>query len=198
MTRSVTEHGSSASPGPQPGVTQLTVSAEDRRVAWLATAAVGLSLVDAAIPTPLPGVKPGLANIVTLVVLLRYGWGTAVWVSVLRVLAGSLLLGHFLAPGFFLSLTGTTLSLLTLGLARHLPRRWFGPVTLSIFAAFAHIGGQLLLARVWLIPHDGVFLLTPVFAAAALVFGTINGLIAAKLLAESSEDPPCPKPSASP
>ena len=166
-------------------VIELRVTPEDRRVAWLATAAVGLSLVDAAIPTPLPGVKPGLANIITLVVLLRYGWGTAVWVSVLRVLAGSLLLGYFLAPGFFLSLTGTTLSLLTLGLARQLPEKWFGPVTLSILAAFAHIGGQLLLARIWLIPHDGVFLLLPVFAAAALLFGTINGLIAAKLLAES-------------
>lgn len=166
-------------------VIELAVTPEDRRVAWLATAAVGLSLVDAAIPTPLPGIKPGLANIVTLIVLLRYGWGTAVWVSVLRVLAGSLLLGYFLAPGFFLSATGTTLSLLTLGLARHLPPRWFGPVSLSILAALAHIGGQLLLARVWLIPHDGVFLLLPVFAAAALFFGTINGLIAAKLLADS-------------
>ena len=166
-------------------ITELRVSAEDRRVAWLATAAVGLALVDAAIPSPLPGVKPGLANIVTLVVLLRYGWGTAVWVSGLRLLAASLLLGYFLAPGFFLALTGTVCSLLTLGLARHLPGRWFGPVSLSILAAFAHIGGQLLLARLWLIPHNGVFLLTPVFAAAALVFGTINGLIAAKLLSET-------------
>jgi len=165
-------------------VTELAVSAEDRRVAWLATAAVGLSLVDAAIPTPLPGVKPGLANIVTLIVLLRHGWATAVWVSVLRVLAGSLLLGYFLGPGFFLSLAGTTLSLATLGLARHLPGRWFGPVSLSVLAAFAHIGGQLLLARIWLIPHDGVFLLAPVFGGAALFFGTINGLIAAKLLIE--------------
>jgi heptaprenyl diphosphate synthase len=78
-----------------------------------------------------------------------------------------------------------------LGIARHLPSRWFGPVSLSILAAFAHIGGQLLLARLWLIPHDGVFLLTPVFAAAALVFGTINGLIAAKLL---SDPPPPPEP----
>jgi heptaprenyl diphosphate synthase len=166
-------------------VTELTVTPEDRRVAWLATAAVALALVDAAIPSPLPGVKPGLANIVTLVVLLRYGWTTAVWVSGLRVLAGSLLLGQFLAPGFFLSLTGTVLSLAVLGLVRHLPPRWFGPVSLSILAAFAHIGGQLLLARAWLIPHDGVFLLIPVFATAALVFGTINGLIAAKLLDES-------------
>lgn len=172
-------------------VIELTVTDEDRRIAWLATAAVALSLVDAAIPSPLPGVKPGLANIVTLVVLARYGWATAVWVSGLRVLAGSLLLGYFLAPGFFLSLSGTVLSLATLGIARHLPSRWFGPVSLSILAAFAHIGGQLLLARLWLIPHDGVFLLTPVFAAAALVFGTINGLIAAKLL---GDPPPLTEP----
>ena len=170
---------------------KLDTTPADHRIAQLAALAIGLTLMEAAIPSPLPGVKPGLANIVTLVVLVRYGWATAVWVSGLRVLAGSLLLGYFLAPGFFLSLTGTTLSLLRLGLARHLPVRWFGPVSLSILAAFAHIGGQLLLARIWLIPHDGVFLLTPIFALAALVFGTINGLIAAKLLAE----PVPPEPS---
>ena len=38
-------------------VIELAVTDEDRRVAWLATAAVGLSLVDAAIPSPLPGVS---------------------------------------------------------------------------------------------------------------------------------------------
>ena len=166
-------------------VIELKVTEEDRRVAWLAAAAVALALADAAIPSPLPGVKPGLANIVTLVVLLRFGWGTAVWVSVLRVFAAALLLGHFLAPGFFLSLTGTVFSLATLGLARHLPERWFGPVSLSVLAAFAHIGGQLLLARLWLVPHDGLFALVPLFAGAALFFGTLNGLIAAKLLAEN-------------
>ncbi len=71
-----------------------------------------------------------------------------------------------------------------LALARHLPQRWFGPVTLSVLAAFAHIAGQLLLARLWLIPHDGVFMLSPLFFAAALFFGIINGLIVARLLTE--------------
>ncbi len=165
-------------------VIELTATPEDHRIARLAAAAIGLSLIDAAIPLPLPGVKPGLANIVTLIVLARYGWGTAAWVSALRVFAGGLLLGYFLSPGFFMSLTGAVASLAVLGLAVRLPRRWFGPVSWSILAAFAHIGGQLLLARVWLIPHNGVFLLVPFFAAAALAFGIINGLIAARLLAE--------------
>ena len=163
---------------------ELTTTAEDHRIAQLAAAAIGLSLIDAAIPLPLPGVKPGLANIVTLIVLARYGWVAAAWVSGLRVIAGGLLLGQFLSPGFFMSLTGALLSLLVLGVAAHLPRRWFGPVSWSILAAFAHIGGQLLLARVWLIPHNGLFYLVPLFSVAALAFGIINGLIAARLLAE--------------
>jgi hypothetical protein len=52
-----------------------------------------------------------------------------------------------------------------------------------VLAAFAHIGGQLVLARAWLVPHDGVWYLLPLFATAALLFGTINGLVAARLLA---------------
>lgn len=163
---------------------ELTPTAEDQRIARHAAAAIVLTVAEAAIPLPLPGVKPGLANIVTLVVLARWGWRDAAWVSLLRVLAGSLLLGQFLAPGFFLSLSGAIASLVMLGLAMHLPRRWFGPVSHSTLAAFAHIGAQLVVARVWLVPHDGVFYLTPVFAAAAVVFGLINGLIAGRLLQE--------------
>ena len=175
-----------------PSTIELTPTREDRRIARHAAAAIVLTVAEAAIPLPLPGIKPGLANIVTLVVLARWGWREAVWVSLLRVLAGSLLLGQFLAPGFFLSLSGALASLLVLGMAAHLPARWFGPVSHSILAAFAHIGAQLVVARLWLVPHDGVFYLLPVFALAAVVFGLVNGLVAAKLLAE------LPQPSAGP
>ncbi len=167
-------------------VIKLITTPEDHRIARLAAAAIGLALIDAAIPLPLPGVKPGLSNIVTLIVLARFGWGTAAWVCGLRVIAGGILLGQLLSPGFFMSLTGAIASLFVLGGAIHLPRRWFGPVSWSILAAFAHIGGQVLLARLWLIPHDGLFLLVPIFAVAALVCGMINGLIAARLLADPS------------
>lgn len=53
-------------------------------------------------------------------------------------------------------------------------------------AAFAHIAGQLLLARLWLVPHDGLFNLAPVFFAAALVFGIVNGVVAARLLRDNA------------
>ncbi len=170
-----------------PSAINLQVTDDDRRVARYAAAAIALTVAEAAIPSPLPGVKPGLANIVVLVVLDRHGWREAAWVSLLRVVAGSLLLGQFLAPGFFLSLTGALMSLAVLAVTARLPGRWFGPVSQSILAAFAHIAGQVLLARLWLVPHNGVFYLVPVFAATALVFGVVNGLIAAKLLQEDKQ-----------
>lgn len=160
----------------------LHTTDEDHHVARMAAVALGLTVLEAAIPSPLPGVKPGLANIVTLIVLAKYGWRIAAWVSLLRVLAGSLLFGNFLTPGFFLSLSGALLSLLALAIAQHLPARWFGPVSLSIYAAFAHIAGQMAVVYLWLIPHAGIAYMFPVFAAAALIFGTVNGLIAARFM----------------
>lgn len=175
-----------ATPSPQ---RQIHADVSDHRVARYAAAAIVLSVAEAAIPTPLPGVKPGLANIVVLLVLLRHGWSEAAWVALLRVFATSLLLGQLFAPGFFLSLTGTLATLAVLAAIVHLPRRWFGPVSLSVLAAFAHIGGQMLLARVWLVPHAGLWALWPVFSATATFFGVVNGLITARLQAGKIEAP---------
>ncbi len=169
-----------------PSTIDIAPTREDHRIARLAALAIALSLMEAVIPSPLPGVKPGIANIVTLVVLKRFGFGDAVWVSLLRVVAGSLMLGSFLSPSFALSLSGAIASLAALRLALLLPASRFGAVSLSIIAAFAHIAGQLAVVRLWLIPHDGLLYLVPAFAAAALLFGTVNGLIAARLLGAPS------------
>jgi heptaprenyl diphosphate synthase len=166
-------------------MTPLTIKTtlRDHEVARLAAFAIVLHLAEAVMPAPLPGVKPGIANIITLYVLHRYDFATAAWVSLLRVFAVSLLFGNFLTPTFVLSLSGAIASLATLAVVMRLPSRWFGPVSHSIFAAFAHIAGQLIVVRLWLIPHAGLAYLVPVFAAFALLFGMLNGLIAAKLLA---------------
>lgn len=167
----------------QPSETHTFIATrDDHHIAKLAALAIGLHLVEAVLPSPLPGVKPGIANIVTLYVLYQYGVGTAGWVSLLRVFAGSLLLGQLFSPTFLLSFGGALCSLFVLAFAIKLPTKWFGPISLSIFAAFAHISGQLLIVWFWLIPHSGIIYLIPVFALAALIFGTVNGLILNKLL----------------
>ncbi len=160
----------------------LAVTAEDRHIATLAAAAVGLTLVEAAIPLPLPGVKPGLANIVTLIVLYRLGWRAAVWVSLLRIVAGALALGTFLSPTFVMSLAGGLASLAALGALVHLPKTLIGPVGLSLLAAFAHIGAQLGVVSVWLMPGVNLLPLLALFLGAAWLSGLVNGLVVANLL----------------
>lgn len=165
---------------------RLAVTHEDRRIAGLAALAVGLSVAEAALPSPIPGVKPGLANIVILLVMLRYGITAAGWVMLIRLLAASLVLGSFLSPGFWLAGAGAAASFGVLYCVRYLPSTLFGPVSFSLLMAFAHIGGQLVLAKLWLFAVADIGLLVPVFALAALVFGTANGLIVARLVAEDN------------
>ena len=168
-------------------MTRLTISTttQDHHIAKLTALAISLHVIETLFPSPLPGVKPGIANIVTLYVLTEYGFATAAWVSLLRVFASSLLLGHFLSPTFVLSLSGAIFSLAALFLAQYLPKKYFSVITLSVLAAFAHTAGQLAVVRLWLIPHAGVGYLVPIFTLAALFFGVINGLITAKLIQNS-------------
>ncbi|MDD2832503.1 MAG: Gx transporter family protein [Methylotenera sp.] len=164
---------------------QIQTTQHDHQIAKLAALAIALHMIEAVIPSPIPGVKPGIANIVTLYVLYQFDFTTAAWVSILRVFASSLLLGQFLSPTFILSLSGALCSLVALGLAATLPKRLFSAVSLSVIAAFAHIAGQLLVVRLWLIPHAGVSYLIPLFAMAALFFGVVNGLIANAILQQT-------------
>lgn len=162
----------------------IRTTTEDHRIAQLAALAIGLHLIEAVIPSPLPGVKPGIANIVTLFVMYQFDFKTAAWVSLLRVFAGGLLIGQFLSPTFFLSLGGALSSIAVLFFANKLPKKYFSAISLSIIAAFAHIAGQLLVVRFWLIPNAGVAYLIPIFALAAFFFGFVNGIITSQLIGQ--------------
>lgn len=96
----------------------------DHQIAQLSAIAIGLSLIESVLPSPMPGVKPGIANIITLYAMYRFNFRTAIWVSILRVFATSLILGQFLSPTFMLSLAGSLLSLLTLYFSIKLPSRF--------------------------------------------------------------------------
>ncbi len=168
-------------------VSELLPTREDRLVAGFAALAIVIHVLEAGFPSPVPGVKPGLANAVTLIVLLRHGWRLAAWVTALRVLVGSLLVGSFMAPGFWLSATGATLSLAALGLGllwnRALPGWSLSAIGLSLLAALAHMAGQFAVAYLIFVPHPGLLRLLPLLMTTALLFGAITGWVAQALLA---------------
>jgi heptaprenyl diphosphate synthase len=162
------------------------ITREDRLVAGFAALAVVIHVLEAGFPSPVPGVKPGLANAVTLIVLMRHGWRAAVWVAALRVIAGSLLVGSFLAPGFWLSLSGAVCSLAALGVGwgwnRVLPPLRLSTLGLSVLAAMAHMAGQFVVAWQVFLPHPGLLALLPPLMSAALVFGLVTGAVAGAVL----------------
>lgn len=157
---------------------------DDHRIAWLTALAITLHIVESALPSPIPGVKPGLANIITIIALIQFGWSTAAWVNLLRVLVGSVLVGSFLSPTFILSLVGALSSLLVLRLASWLPgpKGAFGPIGYSVLAALAHMAGQFYTAYLLFIPHPALFHLLPVLMTAAVIFGLTSGFIAQRIL----------------
>lgn len=164
----------------------LAVSAEDRLVAGFAALAIVIHVLEAGFPSPIPGVKPGLANVVTLIVLLRHGLRLAIWVAALRVLVGSLLVGSFMTPGFWLSTSGAVGSLLALSLAslwnRALPSWALSALGLSVLSALAHMASQFLVAYTAFVPHAGLLRLLPPLMSAALVFGMVTGLATVALM----------------
>lgn len=166
---------------------QIETNHQDRLIAGFAALAISIHLLESALPSPIPGIKPGLANLVTLYVLMRHGWRLAVNVSLLRVLAGSLLLGSFLSPTFSLSLAGAIASLIILGVAWHIPGKPFGPVGLSILAALAHMTAQIVTAYLLFIPHTALFTLLPLLLTAALISGTLGGILVSKIIKRRDE-----------
>jgi len=160
----------------------MTPSAEDHRIAWLAALAIVIHIAESALPSPLPGIKPGLANVITVAALLQFGWRTAAWVALLRVLVGSLVLGTFLSPTFILSATGALCSVAVLGLVYLCVGRRLGAVGYSALAAQAHMAGQFAVAYWLFIPQAALLHLLPPLLSAALLFGVVSGIIAATML----------------
>ncbi len=159
---------------------------DDHMIAWLSALAISIHILESALPSPFPGFKPGLANIVTIIVLLQYGIKMAVWVSLLRVLVGSLLLGTFMSPTFILSLSGAVATLFALALAlrlsRALPAWELGAIGYSVLGAMTHISAQFFVAYFLFIQHDALLTLFPVLATTSLIFGAISGLIISSIL----------------
>ena len=165
-------------------MTQLIIkpTKKDHTVAKLAAIAIILSVIEFFLPSPIPGIKPGIANIIILYSLVRFDFSTAAWVSIVRVFVSSIIVGSFLSPTFFLSLFGALFSLTLLYGFQKLPRPNFSIISLSLIASFGHIIGQFIIARLWIIPHDSIFNLLPLFLISALIFGIFSAFICDALL----------------
>ncbi|MGE4597093.1 MAG: Gx transporter family protein [Methylophilaceae bacterium] len=155
---------------------------EDHQIAKLSAIAVALSLIEFFFPSPIPGIKPGIANIIILYTIFKFNYSIGIWVSLIRVFVTSIIVGTFLSPTFFLSLSGAIFSLLSILIFKNYNKNHFSLIGISLVASLAHILGQFIVVRIWIIPHNGILYLLPLFLISSFIFGIVNGAITQKLL----------------
>lgn len=149
--------------------------------AVLAALALGLSTLERLFPlsliVPLPGVKLGLANIVTVFALYQLGAGAALAILLTRCLLGGLFAGNVSAMLFSL-LGGVTAMLVMIALRRCRRLSVYG---VSVGGAAAHNIGQMAAACITL-GSTMVLGYLPFLLAVSLVTGTLTGFVTALLM----------------
>ena len=143
----------------------------------LTAGAIVIAILESFIPSiGIPGVKLGLANIVILIILYELGIVEAITVNLLRVLVVGLVRGTFLGMGFFMSLTGAVFSLGIMILFYLLIKK-FSIIGVSVIGSIFHVGGQILIAMIYL-GSAYIVLYLPVLAISAIITGVFVGIIA--------------------
>ena len=149
--------------------------------AILAALALGLSTLESLFPitllVPLPGVKLGLANIVTVFALYELGAGAALAILVTRCLLGGLFSGT--ATALLFSLLGGLCAMSVMILLKR--SRRLSIYGVSIGGAAAHNVGQILAAMITL-GNTMVVGYLPFLLAVALLTGSLTGFVVSLLL----------------
>ncbi len=138
------------------------------------TLAFAIFLIESFLPPllPIPGIKLGLSNMITLVVLRNYGGKDAFLVLISRILLSTLFFGQALS--LLYSLAGGILCILIMCLSNRFLQGHFLYIT-SILGALSHNLGQLLIA--FLITQvSGVFMYLPFFFFFGIATGLFTGL----------------------
>ena len=134
-----------------------------------------LFVLDSAIPKPIPWIKIGLANIVTLALLVGAGWRAAAAVHFLRILLGAVFRGGLFTPFFLLSFSGGAVSFLVMAAVVRWAVPFVGFVGISFLGALAHNFTQLILVAIALSDITVIELLWPAVIFFSLLYGCFSG-----------------------
>ncbi|MCL6591312.1 MAG: Gx transporter family protein [Firmicutes bacterium] len=143
--------------------------------------AVLISFLESLIPIPVPGVKLGLANIITIIAIAYLDIRDVMVIVCLRCLAVA-----FLSKGLFIlifSLTGGILSALVMWLLYQKFHQFFSLKGISVAGALMHNTAQILIASVIVKELIMVYYL-PVLLISAVITGLITGHISELVIRE--------------
>ncbi len=126
-----------------------------------------------------PGLKLGLANIITVIMLYKFTVKETFAIMCLRILLASVL-GAGLS-GFLYSIVGGILSFFAMLILKYLSKNSFSIAVVSMIGAIFFNLGQLLVAS-FMIDSYSIFVYFPVMGIASIVTGIFIGLIAKQVI----------------
>ena len=143
-----------------------------------------LSFVESLIPISLgiPGVKLGLANLVTVVGLYTVGTAGTVVISLLRIVLTGFTFGNLFAMLY--SLAGWGLSIVVMVICKK--KKWFGTSGISILGGIGHNIGQITVAA-FVVKQAGVFFYLPMLLIAGTAAGLVIGILGAMIISRIKE-----------
>ena len=149
-------------------------------MAMLTAISMIVFLIEAQIPLPfaIPGVKLGIANIITLYAIWTLGWKEAGAILIIRIFLGNVIAGNVMAMAY--SLAGGLLCWVIMSLLKPIMKSsqiWI----MSILGAIGHNAGQLAVA----IAISGTAAMAwyaPVLLVAGVITGAFTGYLTQILL----------------
>ena len=137
--------------------------------------AMVLSYIESLIPISfaVPGIKLGLANIVTIIALIKLGFKPAIIISIGRVLLSGLLFGN--PATIMYSMAGALLSILVMFVIRKL--KLLSITGTSVCGAIAHNVGQLMVAAI-VIENTKIFYYLAILSVSGIIAGIFIGILA--------------------
>lgn len=147
-------------------------------VAFLTALSAVLSVIDSLIPKPLPMLKLGLANVVTLVLVMEDRPLPAFEVAFFRTLVAALLMGTAFSFTHLMSLSGAIASVAVSWIAVKALKDKVSAVGVSVAGAFAAVAAQGAVVAAFFGADRGTMLLLSYFVWFALAMGVLTGWIA--------------------
>lgn len=140
----------------------------------LTAGAMILSIVENMIPLPFiaPGARLGLTNIVTLTVIIVFGFKDAVTVSVLRCLLLMLIAVNPIS--FIYSITSSLLSVAVMYLASRYLNKYFSLIGISVLGAMTHNASQVTVAAL-MFENISMYAYLPVMSLVSIFTGCFVG-----------------------
>lgn len=146
----------------------------------LTALAIVLHTIDHYLSAPLPlGVKLGLANIISLVVVELYGLKEMFMINFFRVMISGLITGSLMSYPFFMSCGGVLLSSLSLVVLKKLTA--LPMVSTSIIAAIFHNIGQIIVLSFFLSSKAFISYVF-IMLISSIPTGIFTGMVAIEIL----------------